>query len=356
MKKKILLGLSGSVACSKAELFVNQNSDKYELKLISTHSGLNYLTEQFKNSNDIYSDWSELSGSPHIELARWADEIIIYPASANLISKISSGIADDLLTSTILMFSKPIYICPAMHEEMYMNSQIQSNILNLSNNHYIIGPRYGNLDIGDTGLGRLIEPDELLGVLNKQKGKIIVTSGPTYEKIDDVKVVTNKSSGKQGRALAIELSARGYEIIYIHSASIDHIPGLDNVSFHSSNDLKNKIADYSKSYNLDVVIDFVSSKSSLELGCSILGKGGRLVTLGGSGEQFLANSADMLVKELELIGSRYCTKQELKESLDLYARGLIEPLVSVKTDFNGAECLHDKIEKGEITGRAGILI
>jgi len=122
------------------------------------------------------------------------------------------------------------------------------------------------------------------------------------------------------------------------------------------NNLKNKIADYSKSHNLDVVIDFVSSKSSLELGCSILGKGGRLVTLGGSGEQFLANSADMLVKELELIGSRYCTKQELKESLDLYARGLIEPLVSVKTDFDGAEGLHDKIEKGEIIGRAGILI
>ena len=124
-----------------------------------------------------------------------------------------------------------------MHEEMYMNSQIQSNVLNLSKNHYIVGPRYGNLDIGDKGLGRLIEPDELLGVLNKQKGKIIVTSGPTYEEIDDVKVVTNKSSGKQGRALAIELSARGYEIIYIHSSSIDHIPGLDNVSFHSSNDL-----------------------------------------------------------------------------------------------------------------------
>ena len=82
-----------------------------------------------------------------------------------------------------------------------------------------------------------------MGVLNKQKGKIIVTSGPTHEKIDDVKVVTNKSSGKQGRALAIELSARGYEVVYIHSASINPIPGIDNLSFHSSNDLKNKIVE-----------------------------------------------------------------------------------------------------------------
>ncbi len=122
------------------------------------------------------------------------------------------------------------------------------------------------------------------------------------------------------------------------------------------NDLKNKINEFSKGCDLDVVIDFVSSKSSLELGASILGKGGRLVTLGGSGENFLANSSDMLVKELELIGSRYCTKQELKESLDLFAIGLIKPLVSIKTNFNGAEELHNKIEIGEITGRAGILI
>ena len=266
MKKKILLGLSGSVACSKAELFVTQYSEKYEFKILSTYNGLNYLSDQFKKSNVIYSEWSELSGSPHIELARWTDEIIVYPASANLISKISTGIADDLLTSTILMFSKPIYICPAMHEEMYINPQIQSNILNLSNNHYIVGPRYGNLDIGDRGLGRLIEPDELVGVIDKLNGKVIVTSGPTYEEIDDVKVVTNKSSGKQGRALAIELSARGYEIVYIHADSIDRIPGLVNVSFNTSNDLKNKILDNIKNtetiFMTAAVSDFTVNKSS----------------------------------------------------------------------------------------------
>ena len=241
MKKKILLGLSGSVACSKAELFVKQYADEYEFKLLSTYNGLNYLTDEFIKSNKIYSDWNELSGSPHIELSRWADEIIVYPASANLISKISSGIADDLLTSTILMFSKPLYICPAMHEEMYINSQIQSNILKISKNHYVVGPRYGNLDIGDRGLGRLIEPHELYTVINRLKGKVIVTSGPTYEEIDDVKVITNRSSGKQGKALAVELNARGYEVVYIHASSIEDIPGLINVPFNNSHDLKNKI-------------------------------------------------------------------------------------------------------------------
>ena len=128
-----------------------------------------------------------------------------------------------------------------MLEEMYINSQIQSNILIISKNHYVVGPRYGNLDIGDRGLGRLIEPDELYTVINQLNGKVIVTSGPTYEEIDDVKVITNRSSGKQGKALAVELNARGYEVVYIHAYSRDYIPGLINVPFNSSYDLKNKI-------------------------------------------------------------------------------------------------------------------
>ena len=173
MKKKILLGLSGSVACSKSELFVNKYSENYDFKILSTFNGLKYLSKKFLNTHSVYSDWDDLPGSPHIELARWADEFVIYPASANVISKISTGIADDLLTSTVLMYSKPIYICPAMHEEMFLNTQISSNLTSLSKYHFIAGPRYGNLDIGDKGLGRLIEPNELNDWINKSKGKII---------------------------------------------------------------------------------------------------------------------------------------------------------------------------------------
>tara|TARA_B100000927_G_scaffold129201_1_gene104071 strand:- start:45 stop:1157 length:1113 start_codon:yes stop_codon:yes gene_type:complete len=241
MKKKILLGLSGSIACSKSELFISKYSSNYEFKILSTFNGLKYLSEDFIEDNLIYSDWKDLPGSPHIELARWADEFVIYPASANLISKISSGIADDLLTSTVLMYSKPLYICPAMHEEMYLNSQISSNLASLSKNHYIIGPRFGNLDIGDQGLGRLVEPNELSDSINNTKGKVIVTSGPTVEHIDDVKVISNSSSGKQGRAIAMELTARGYEVIYIHSKLIEPISGIFNLSFDNSDKLQDCI-------------------------------------------------------------------------------------------------------------------
>jgi phosphopantothenoylcysteine decarboxylase/phosphopantothenate--cysteine ligase len=265
MKKNILLGLTGSIACSKAETFIDLYSKDYNFKILSTFNGLKYLSKDFLNTHTVYSEWEELLGSPHIELSRWADEFIIYPASANLISKISAGIADDLLTSTILMFSKPIYICPAMHEEMYINDQITTNINNLSKSNYIVGPRYGNLDIGDRGLGRLIEPNELKDRINKVKGKVIVTSGPTTEPIDDVKVITNSSSGKQGRSIAIELTARGYDVIYIHSKMINTIPGIQNISFTNSEDLhKTIVAEINDTLSIFMtaaVSDFTINKS-----------------------------------------------------------------------------------------------
>jgi len=265
MKKKILLGLTGSVACSKSELFVNNYSDIYDFKILSTFNGLKYLSDGFLNTYSIYSDWDDLPGSPHIELARWADEFVIYPASANIISKISSGIADDLLTSTVLMYSKPIYICPAMHEEMFLNNQISSNLITLSKYHFIAGPRYGDLDIGDKGLGRLIEPNELNDCINKSKGKVIVTSGPTVEPIDDVKVISNKSSGKQGRALAVELNSKGYEVIYIHSSLIQPIPGIKNKTFSTSEELFVAISSEMKNtvsvFMTAAVSDFVVKKT-----------------------------------------------------------------------------------------------
>ena len=116
-----------------------------------------------------------------------------------------------------------------------------------------------------------------------------------------------------------------------------------------------KINEFTKGELLDGIIDFVSSKSSLELGISLLGNGGKLITLGGSGENFISNSNTMLQKELELIGSKYCTKQEVVESLNLFARGLIDPVISRKSNFEGAETLHQEIEKGTIVGRAGLI-
>jgi D-arabinose 1-dehydrogenase-like Zn-dependent alcohol dehydrogenase len=123
----------------------------------------------------------------------------------------------------------------------------------------------------------------------------------------------------------------------------------------NSNSKTEVIDSFTKDNGLDVVIDFVSSKTSLELGTDLLGNGGRLVTLGGSGEFFNVDSGNMLLKEIELIGSRYCSKQEVIDSLDLVSRNLISPLVTEKIKPNQANDLHDKIEKGDVIGRAGII-
>ncbi len=120
-------------------------------------------------------------------------------------------------------------------------------------------------------------------------------------------------------------------------------------------DILNKIIEFTKGNLLDGIIDFVSSKSSLELGVSLLGNGGRLLTLGGSGKNLIVSSNKMLEKELELIGSRYCTKQEVKDSLDLYANGLIKPMISKISNFDDAESLHQDIENSNIVGRAGLI-
>ena len=123
----------------------------------------------------------------------------------------------------------------------------------------------------------------------------------------------------------------------------------------NSNSKKEVIEDFTNNSGLDVVIDFVSSKSSLETGTELLGSGGRLVTLGGSGEFFNIDSGNMLLKEIEIIGSRYCSKQEVIDSLNLVSNGLITPLVTEKVSPYQANDLHERIEKGNVIGRAGII-
>ncbi len=269
MLKNILLGVTGSIAASKTEILYKILKDKYNIKIFSTTEGLKYLSKDFINEVEVFSSWEQFEGSPHIDYARWADLIIIYPATANFLAKLNSGIADDLLLSTVLMHQKPIYIAPAMHEEMFEDKNTQENIKKLSNYHFICGPRFGKLDIGDQGTGRLIEPEELLKFLNKSKDTIVVTSGPTYELIDPVRVITNLSSGKQGRAIAFELLARGYSVIYLHSDKIPGIPHAHNETFSSSDSLNKLLKKHCKKaqylYMVAAVSDFIPSFNEQKL-------------------------------------------------------------------------------------------
>tara|TARA_Y100001960_G_scaffold282981_1_gene317713 strand:- start:292 stop:1401 length:1110 start_codon:yes stop_codon:yes gene_type:complete len=273
MSKNILLGVTGSIAASKTEILYKKLIDKYKIKVFSTSEGLKYLSKEFLNEVEVFSSWEQFEGSPHIDYARWADLIIIYPATANFLAKLNSGIADDLLLSTVLMHEKPIYIAPAMHEEMFEDKKTQDNINELSKYHILCGPRYGKLDIGDEGIGRLIEPVELIKFLSKSKETIVVTSGPTYELIDPVRVITNLSSGKQGRAIAFELLARGYNVIYLHSDKIPGIPHAHNETFSSSDSLKLLLEEHCKKakylYMVAAVSDFIPNFNSSKIDRSL---------------------------------------------------------------------------------------
>jgi phosphopantothenoylcysteine decarboxylase/phosphopantothenate--cysteine ligase len=269
MSKNILLGVTGSVAASKSEILYEILSEEYNVKTICSSGGKRYLSDDFLKNSNVFTSWSDLSGSPHIELARWADKILIYPATANFISKMAMGIADDLLLSTILMHKNPIYIAPAMHEEMYVNKRIQENIDLLAEYNIFCGPRFGNLDIGDKGVGRMIEPDEILQIIKSSKSRVVVTSGGTSEKIDAVRTITNHSSGKQGRAIAIELLAMGHEVVYIHAANTEPISHAKNVTFTTSKslgiELDKNLEDASHLFMTAAVSDFIPEYKDTKL-------------------------------------------------------------------------------------------
>ena len=238
-RKNLLIGITGSIAAKKTIDLINLLKSNYDIKVICTYEGTNYINKSDYDEIEIYDSWDDdRNNSYHIELSRWADEFIIYPATANILSKISYGIADDVLTSTILMYQKRLKIFPAMHEEMYLNAESQNNLDKITQYHDIYGPRYGKLDAGENGLGRLLEPNEVEEILlSNKKLNIYIVSGPTREYIDDIRFISNASSGKQGRALALESHARGYNTTLISSIIYKSTNNLKQYNFSDTRDL-----------------------------------------------------------------------------------------------------------------------
>ena len=238
-QRNLLIGVTGSIAASKTIELINLIRTDYDIKVITTYEGSNYIDRSDYKGIIIYDSWdNDRKNSYHIELSRWADEFIIYPATSNFISKLTHGVSDDVLTTTVLMYKNRIKIFPAMHEEMYLNDKTQNNLSKLVANFDIYGPRYGELDIGDHGIGRLLEPYEVRDILYDIKNDpIYVISGPTREYIDDIRYISNPSSGKQGRALALEAHARGYSTTHISSVRYPDVNRIKQLYFTNTKSL-----------------------------------------------------------------------------------------------------------------------
>jgi phosphopantothenoylcysteine decarboxylase/phosphopantothenate--cysteine ligase len=241
--KRILLVISGGIAAYKALELIRRLKDRgVAVRAILTRGGAEFITPLSvaalsgeKVFTDLFSltDESEMG---HIRLSREADLVVVAPASADLIAKMAAGLADDLATTALLATDKPVMIAPAMNTMMWQNAATLANIETLARRDILrVGPGAGDLACGEVGEGRMAEPAEILGAIEKYfrtgarlAGRVaLVTSGPTYEAIDPVRFLGNRSSGRQGHAIAAALAALGADVHLVSGpASEPDPPGV----------------------------------------------------------------------------------------------------------------------------------
>ena len=229
--KKILLIICGGIAAYKSlETIRILKKNECKIKTVLTQSAKEFITplsvaslSQGKVYDDLFNVENE-SDMSHITLSRWADLILVEPATANTISKLAKGTSEDLASTVILASNKPVFLVPAMNVRMWEHPSTKENLKILKSFSYkIIGPEVGEMACGEYGEGKMTEPSKIVEKLenylaiinNNKKMKALVTAGPTVEFIDPVRFITNKSSGKQGYEIAKSLSRNGYQTILI---------------------------------------------------------------------------------------------------------------------------------------------
>ena len=230
INKNILLGVTGGIAAYKsAEIVRGLKKAGSSVRVVMTQSAKEFITPltlQALSGNPVSTDLLDAEAEAamgHIELARWADAILIAPATANTLAKLSSGRADDLLSSITLAFDGPIGLAPAMNQAMWKDERTQSNIQNLEHKNFsLYGPGSGEQACGDVGLGRMLEPSEIIELFaslfeagTMSNKSILITAGPTQEPIDPVRYLTNRSSGKMGYALAEAAVEAGAQVTLV---------------------------------------------------------------------------------------------------------------------------------------------
>jgi phosphopantothenoylcysteine decarboxylase/phosphopantothenate--cysteine ligase len=214
--KRIVLGVTGGIAAYKSAELVRRLRDQgAEVRVVMSSGAMAFvtpLTFQAVSGNPVHTDLlneNTEAGMGHIELARWADQVLVAPATANFMARLAHGMAEDLLSTLCLATSAPVAIAPAMNQQMWSNVATQANReLLVERGIRLIGPASGNQACGETGPGRMVEPAEMLEALSPDGPPllaglhVVVTAGPTYEDIDPVRFLGNRSSGRMGFAIA----------------------------------------------------------------------------------------------------------------------------------------------------------
>ncbi|PDZ44882.1 bifunctional phosphopantothenoylcysteine decarboxylase/phosphopantothenate--cysteine ligase CoaBC [Bacillus wiedmannii] len=267
--KKILLCVTGGIAVFKAAALTSKLTQAGAIvKVMMSESAMKFvtpLTFQALSRHDVYTDTFDEKDSAviaHIDLADWADVVLVAPATANCIGKLAGGIADDMITTTLLATTAPVWIAPAMNVHMYENKIVQKNMMTLKTLGYtFIEPGEGFLACGYVAKGRLEELEAIIARLEEafseqkplQGKKILITAGPTREKIDPVRFMTNFSSGKMGYAIAEVAANLGADVILVSGPTALNPPlHVNTVQVESAQDMLEVVLQQYQ--NVDVVI------------------------------------------------------------------------------------------------------
>jgi len=254
--KRILVGVTGGIAAYKsADLVRRLGEAGAEVRVVMTRGAQAFITPltlQAVSGNPVHTellDPAAEAGMGHIELARWADQVLVAPASAHFLAKLAHGLADDLLSTLCLATEAPIIVAPAMNAKMWANVATQANArLLAARGVRIEGPASGDLACGESGAGRMVEPSDLLDALGEgepgplQGLRVIVSAGPTREAIDPVRFLSNRSSGKMGYAVAAAAARAGAKVILVSGPVARATPpGVERVDVESAADMHHAV-------------------------------------------------------------------------------------------------------------------
>jgi len=251
--KRIVIGVSGGIAAYKtAELIRRLKEAGAEVRVVMTENGKRFvgpLTFQAVSGQPVHHQWLDAeseSGMGHIDLARWADLVVIAPATANVIAKLAHGLADDLLTTLCITTEAPLAVAPAMNQQMWAAPATQANARTLEDRGVtLLGPAEGDQACGETGPGRMLEPADLLTGIRAMPGsgvlagrRVVVTAGPTWEAIDPVRGITNHSSGRMGYAVARAAARAGGRVTLVSGpTALAPPPGVETIPVSSAQEM-----------------------------------------------------------------------------------------------------------------------
>ena len=372
--KKILLVICGGISAYKSlEIIRLLKKQGATVKSILTKSAKEFVTPlsvasltQEKVYDDLFSHENE-SEMDHISLSRWSDLILVAPATANTISKLSTGSSDDLASTVILASNKDVFLVPAMNVRMWEHPSTKENLQKLRIFGYtIVGPEIGDMACGEYGEGKMTEPlniinyvDEYFKNIKKNKNfKALVTAGPTHEYIDPVRFISNKSSGKQGYEIAKSLKKNGFETTLVSGpTSLDPIPGVNLINVNSAEEMFNvtlenlpvdvaifsaAVADYKvKNKEKDKIKKKESMDLSLEKNIDILGHISNHNSLRPKIVIGFAAETNNLTKNSK-------TKLSEKNCDWIIANDVSDPSIGFESDFNEVSIFYKNMDNEKL--------